>query len=282
MALAPRRLILGINCAYHESAAALVRDGEVIFAVEEERFTRTKHAKKLASRTPTSFRGIRFAPASNSFARSGSPSWMPSLIRSCLDAGSRWSGATRTSLTTIVDSELRRARRNSTGECSRFLTCWPARRMIDRSSNGFTSCLITARTPRAHSMRRRFRRAAVLVVDGIGEESTAWLGPGHGRRAGAVSKRFRIRTRSGCCGSGLRSISASREFDACKVMGLAAYGDHRRFAPEFDRLFPVLMSDGGSIGKDEPPFRVDAALARLRSERRPRARVALRTEAEAG
>ncbi len=37
------RLILGVNCAYHESAAALLRDGEVVFAIEEERLTRRKH-----------------------------------------------------------------------------------------------------------------------------------------------------------------------------------------------------------------------------------------------
>ena len=37
---------LGINAAYHDSAACLVRDGEVIAAVEEERFTRIKHGKR--------------------------------------------------------------------------------------------------------------------------------------------------------------------------------------------------------------------------------------------
>ena len=45
-------LILGINCAYHESAAALVRDGEVVFAIEEERLTRTKHAKTAQVTNP--------------------------------------------------------------------------------------------------------------------------------------------------------------------------------------------------------------------------------------
>ena len=35
--------ILGISCFYHDAAAALVRDGEVISAAEEERFTRKKH-----------------------------------------------------------------------------------------------------------------------------------------------------------------------------------------------------------------------------------------------
>ncbi|MGH7890101.1 MAG: carbamoyltransferase N-terminal domain-containing protein, partial [Thermodesulfobacteriota bacterium] len=36
-------IILGISCFYHDSAAALVRDGEIIAAAQEERFTRKKH-----------------------------------------------------------------------------------------------------------------------------------------------------------------------------------------------------------------------------------------------
>ncbi len=35
--------ILGISCFYHDSAACLVRDGEILAAVQEERFTRKKH-----------------------------------------------------------------------------------------------------------------------------------------------------------------------------------------------------------------------------------------------
>jgi carbamoyltransferase len=35
--------ILGISCFFHDAAAALVRDGELIAAAEEERFTRKKH-----------------------------------------------------------------------------------------------------------------------------------------------------------------------------------------------------------------------------------------------
>ncbi|MCL5746561.1 MAG: hypothetical protein M1541_21955, partial [Acidobacteria bacterium] len=36
-------LILGISAFYHDSAAALVRDGEIVAAAQEERFTRKKH-----------------------------------------------------------------------------------------------------------------------------------------------------------------------------------------------------------------------------------------------
>ena len=37
---------LGINAAFHDSAACLVRDGLVLAASEEERFTRVKHGKR--------------------------------------------------------------------------------------------------------------------------------------------------------------------------------------------------------------------------------------------
>ena len=35
--------ILGISCFYHDSAAALVQDGDIVAAAQEERFTRKKH-----------------------------------------------------------------------------------------------------------------------------------------------------------------------------------------------------------------------------------------------
>lgn len=35
--------ILGISAFYHDSAAALVRNGEIIAAAQEERFSRKKH-----------------------------------------------------------------------------------------------------------------------------------------------------------------------------------------------------------------------------------------------
>src|SRR6202045_1021758 len=35
--------ILGISCYYHDAAAALLRDGQLVAAAEEERFSRIKH-----------------------------------------------------------------------------------------------------------------------------------------------------------------------------------------------------------------------------------------------
>ena len=39
--------LLGISCFYHDSAAVLIRDGEIISAVQEERFSRKKHDSRF-------------------------------------------------------------------------------------------------------------------------------------------------------------------------------------------------------------------------------------------
>ena len=38
-------VVLGVNAVFHDPAAALVVDGEVVAAAEEERFSRRKHGK---------------------------------------------------------------------------------------------------------------------------------------------------------------------------------------------------------------------------------------------
>ena len=35
--------ILGLSCYYHDSAAALLKNGEIVAAAQEERFSRKKH-----------------------------------------------------------------------------------------------------------------------------------------------------------------------------------------------------------------------------------------------
>ena len=35
--------VLGLSCYYHDSAVALIKNGEIIAAAQEERFSRKKH-----------------------------------------------------------------------------------------------------------------------------------------------------------------------------------------------------------------------------------------------
>lgn len=46
MSTAPR-YILGLSCFYHDSACCLLKDGQVVFAAHEERYTRKKHDESL-------------------------------------------------------------------------------------------------------------------------------------------------------------------------------------------------------------------------------------------
>ena len=41
--------ILGISAYYHDSAATLVRDGRILAAAQEERFSRKKHDPRFPS-----------------------------------------------------------------------------------------------------------------------------------------------------------------------------------------------------------------------------------------
>jgi carbamoyltransferase len=80
--------ILGINAVYHESSAALLVDGNVVAACEEERFNRVKHAKQ---------------------ARVDNPHELPEqAIRFCLDhAGLKASAIDRVAYS--FDPQVRRA-----------------------------------------------------------------------------------------------------------------------------------------------------------------------------
>ena len=37
------KYVLGISCFYHDSAASLLKNGQIIAAAQEERFSRKKH-----------------------------------------------------------------------------------------------------------------------------------------------------------------------------------------------------------------------------------------------
>jgi len=265
MALARGRLILGVNCAYHESAAALVRDGDVCFAIEEERLTRFKHAKP---------------------ARVSNPDELPwNAIRACLEAAP---DAALSDLDAIayslvpdrrlaligsdpyeIEDDVGFGSRRGEEEFNRRVLGIPhmlARAAGDDSLAGRFHFVPHHRAHAASAFHASpFRRAAVLVVDGIGETSTAWLGRGSPEGLEEVEG-IAYPHSIGMLWERVAVYLGFTEFDACKVMGLAAYGDPGHFRSEFDRLFRLVDRDGGSSRQDGPPFQVDPALARLRTK----------------
>jgi carbamoyltransferase len=247
--------VLGINAAFHESAACLVRDGALVLAVEEERYNRTSHGKKAAPGNTTLLpwlaidaclraEGISLADCAHvgySFdpellqagvsawrARSpGAPSWeLPPESYQTLLGGSVF-------LSGLVESETLLRERGFKG---RF------HYLPHHDCHAASAFHVSP-----------FERAAVAVIDGVGEWATTSLYYG----AGDTLERIEECHYPNSIGFIWEKFSAYLGFgpyDACKVMGLSAYGDARRTRAAFEKLVTSI-----------DPFRVDGAVLRHES-----------------
>ena len=264
MALSRGHLILGINSAYHESAAAIVRDGDVVCAIEEERITRIKHAKVASVANPDQL------------------PWnaIDVCLRAAQDVKLRDLDAIAYSLepgrrVALIDGDPYEIG-DKTGFGSRAGEEEFNKRVLDipsalaraASDHSLTARFHFVPHHRAHAASAfyasPFQHAAVLVVDGIGETSTAWLGRGSPQGLVAIDE-VPYPHSIGMLWERFAIYLGFTEFDACKVMGLAAFGDPERFRAQFDRLFPVIDAHGDGSGTAGPPFRVDPVLARFRA-----------------
>ncbi|MGO8677916.1 MAG: carbamoyltransferase [Limisphaerales bacterium] len=244
------RYVLGINSAYHESAACLLRDGVPVAFAEEERFNRRKHGK---------------------LARVDNPDELPrQAIQFCLrQAGINLGGVESIGYSFDPPLHLRNA---GLGEPVGSID-WGSRdgeelfqarlRAIPDSLAGMASAQVS---DRFHWIEHHlchaasaflvspFDEAAVMAVDGIGEFATAWLGHGQGvrlRKLGEAEYPHSL----GFLWEKLAKFLGFSEYDACKVMGLAAYGSPTAFAPALAKL---ISSNG------EGELRLDADTLRFR------------------
>jgi carbamoyltransferase len=220
--------VLGINSVFHESAAALLIDGRVVAACEEERFNRVKHGKP---------------------ARIDNPQELPEqAIRFCLDyAGVQPSEIDRVAYS--FDPRIRRAEYSAdwwpdSGMEPEFLECLgevggAADRLLGRKLGG---ALKFVPHHLAHAASAyypsSYEDAAILVVDGIGEAACSTLAQGKGVRIEPVE------TLSYPHSLGLVWERASHylgfsPYDASKVMGLAAYGDPDVYRREVASIIQV-------------------------------------------
>jgi carbamoyltransferase len=164
--------ILGLSAFYHDSAAALVVDGEIVAAAQEERFTRKKHdAAFPASAIDYCLRegGIK-AQELNYIAFYDKPltkfdrlletylAYAPAGFRSFRQAMPVW----------LKDKlHMRRTLRQQfkTSESARFV-------FLDHHESHAASAFFPS----------PFEQAAVLTLDGVGEWSTATFGVGEGNK----------------------------------------------------------------------------------------------------
>jgi carbamoyltransferase len=259
-------LILGVNSAYHEPAACLIRDGETVAAAEEERFNRIRHGKRADLLNPHE---------------------LPTqAIRFCLDAA----GITAQELDAIGFSFLPQKRLEQNVVVDREAE--PGCAGTHEGEERFHQLLLTVPrllsdflgediTGRFHWIEHHlchaasayfvspFDEAAILSVDGIGEATSTWLGVGKGHQIKPI-KEIRYPNSLGFLWTKMSRFLGFGEYGQWKVMGLAGFGDPERYYNAF-RLF-VIFDDNGdfSVDNNTMQFRADkyAGFERLFGPRR--------------
>ena len=241
--------VLGISAYYHDSAAALVVDGEVVAAMQEERFSRRKNDSGLPKQA-----------ALACLAQAGLTAQDLDRVVFYEDPFARLERVLLASLRTFPRSwrQFPGAMRAQLSSKIWVLDSIAAMLGIERRK------VTTASHHRSHAASAFFaspyERAAVLTIDGVGEEvSTAiWLGEGSNLKClGAIEYPHSL-------GLLYAALTAYLGFEVnegeYKVMGLAAFGQPR-FKDEFARLLKLRPDGGFELGLPYFAFHTAADIA---------------------
>jgi carbamoyltransferase len=240
-------LILGISAFYHDSAAALLKDGEIVAAAQEERFTRKKHDPAFPGNAIEYCLGeagigwqdvahvafydkpflkferlletyVSFAPRGFESFRMAIPVWLREKLF----------------LKDLLVKELRRYAAD---------TDWESRL---RFSEHHLSHAASAFFPSP------FEEAAVLTMDGVGEWATTSLAIGRGNTL-EVLKEIHFPHSLGLLYSAFTYYTGFKvNSGEYKLMGLAPYGEPKYVQKIFDHL--VDLKADGSFRLDQSYF----------------------------
>src|SRR5918993_272742 len=220
------RYILGISAYYHDSAACVLRDGEIVAAAQEERFTRKKGDPKFPRRAVDYCLGaagidigdvayvgfydkplLKFERILETYLGVA-----PRGFRSFLMAGPLW----------IIDKLL-------------------------RDALGYQGDILYAEHHESHAASAffpsPFPEAAILTMDGVGEWATASIGVGRGSDIEIISE-LHWPDSIGLLYSAFTYYTGFKvNSGEYKVMGLAPYGEPKYVRKILDELID-LREDG--------------------------------------
>ncbi|MEH3156970.1 MAG: carbamoyltransferase [Gordonia paraffinivorans] len=208
--------VLGINAVFHDSAAAVVVDGEVVAAAEEERFTHRKHAKQAVPfstwELPTEAIGWCLAQAgvAPSEIDCVAYSYDPDLVGHDgpgLDPG--WEGL-RTDYV-----------RHAPGFLSTALPDWPA------EPSGFRYVRHHVAHAASSGLLHPAGDCAVLVADGRGEATSMLAGHYSDSRLKILADQPLPHSLGLLYEDLTEHVGFARSSDEYKVMALASYGTPR-------------------------------------------------------
>src|SRR5262245_25178834 len=170
--------ILGISAHYHDSAAAMVSDGGIVAAAQEERFTRRKHDPgfpKHAIGYCLSEAGLRFEQVDYVAFYEKSLIKFDRLLETYLAYAPAGFRSFRTAMPVWLRSKLF-MRRRLRADLERATRVNPRRKTPIVFTEHHESHAASAFFPSP------FDKAAILTIDGAGEWATATCGKGEGNR----------------------------------------------------------------------------------------------------
>ena len=224
--------ILGINAVYHESAAALLVDGALVAAAEEERFNRIKRGKDSNVDNPHQFpeHAIRFCLDYAGLRASDidhvAYSFDPKLRRAQYRP-EWWSDPKLEEVFLLRLAEVRGVAERIIGRPLRQAFHFVPHHLAHVASAYFPS---------------GFDRAAILTLDGLGEAACTALARADGKGI-QMLETFNYPHSLGFVWEQISSHLAFSHHDASKIMGLAAYGNPEVFREQFQSIIRVGEED---------------------------------------
>jgi len=249
--------ILGISAFYHDSAACLVVDGEIIAAAQEERFTRVKHDSNFpvyAARYCLKEAGLtaeqldyvgfydkpllKFDRLLETYL-----DYAPAGFRSFLKAMPLWMKE-KLWMPDLIRTEMAKA--NGTDD----------ERAAKKVGKKFQWRLLFGDHHESHAASAfypsPFEEAAILTIDGVGEWATSSLGVGRGNEI-TLLKELRFPDSLGLLYSAFTYYTGFKvNSGEYKVMGLAPYGEPKYVSLIKDHLAEVR--EDGSIRMNHEYF----------------------------
>lgn len=228
--------VLGLSAYYHDSAAALVRDGDVVAAAQEERFTRKKHdagfpreAIRYCLREAGIGRGdvdmvVFYDKPTTKFTR---------LLQTYLQVAPKGLSSYLRAIPVWLREKL--------------WTAYDIERELDDLGVDAAGKLRFAAHHESHAASAfypsPFERATVLTMDGVGEWATASIGVGRERRLDLL-RQLTFPHSLGLLYSAFTYFTGFKvNSGEYKLMGLAPYGEPRYVELIRDRLLD-LRPDG--------------------------------------
>ena len=244
--------ILGISAFYHDSAACIIKDGEIIAAAQEERFTRKKHDQNFPSNAiDYCLNEIGIKPSELGYVAFYDKPFLkferiletylqfaPRGINSFLKAIPLWIRKK------LWIKELIREELNYFGKI-----LFPEHHMSHAASSFYTS---------------PFKEAAFLTMDGVGEWSTTSYGIGKGNKLEMLAD-IQYPNSLGLLYSTFTYYTGFRvNSGEYKVMGLAPYGEPKYKDLIYNHLIDI--KDDGSFKMNMDYFNYNVGLTMTNSK----------------